>query len=73
MVGGNDRRVGALWCELGHWVPADAGGRVLQLRGLRGVGMRSDREDEGERGAIVREERFMAKTRIHKLTLVDQI
>jgi len=38
VVGGEDRRGCALRGELGHRVPVDAGGYVLQRRGLRGCG-----------------------------------
>jgi len=38
VVGGEDRRGCALWGELSHRVPADAGGYVLQRRGLPGCG-----------------------------------
>jgi len=38
VVGGEDQRGCALRGELGHRVPADAGGYVLQRRGLRGCG-----------------------------------
>jgi len=39
VVGGEDRRGCALRGELGHRVPANAGGYVLQRRGLRGCGV----------------------------------
>jgi len=38
VVGGEDRRGCALWGELGHRVPANSSGYVLQRRGLRGCG-----------------------------------
>jgi hypothetical protein len=39
VVGGEDRQGCALRGELSHRVPVDAGGYVLQRRGLRGCGV----------------------------------